>query len=50
VDVLGAAQLAEEVLEVVALGEAGELRRVVQPHVEQAADAGFFQGSEEGGG
>ena len=33
VDVLGAAELAEEVCQIIALGEAGELRRIVQANI-----------------
>lgn len=41
------AELAEEVGKIVALGEGGELRRVVAAYVEEAEDAGGFQGAEE---
>src|SRR5437879_1959016 len=45
--VLGGADLAQEVGQIVALGETGELRDVVQTYVDQARDAGVLQPSEE---
>lgn len=40
VHILGAADLPEEVAEVVTLCEPGELRGVVEPHVDKAIDPG----------
>src|SRR5262249_13214725 len=47
--VVGAAELAQEERQVFALGEGGELRGVVEAHVDEALDARAPQGSEEVG-
>ncbi len=47
VDVVGVADFLEEIFEVVAFGEAGELGDVVEADVEEAADAMLFQEREE---
>src|SRR5919202_6809003 len=46
-EILSAADLAQEEGKVVALGKPGQLRRVVQPHVDKAPDPGASQRSEE---
>lgn len=48
--VVDACNHTQEVGEVVALGEAGELVAVVQSHVDDLADGGVLQGVEEGPG
>lgn len=50
VHVIGATQFAQEVLQIFALGEAGQLRDVVQPDVNQALDSVATEDSEELGG
>src|SRR5437868_5713017 len=47
VQILGAADLAQEEGEVVTLGKPGQLRGVVEPHVDKAPDPGTSQRSEE---
>src|SRR5919201_3289236 len=47
VQILGAADLVQEEGKVVTLGKPGQLRRVVEPHVDKAADPGTSQRSEE---
>src|SRR5919199_2235930 len=47
VQILGAADLVQEEGKVVALGKPGQLRGVVEPHVDKAPDAGASQRSEE---
>ena len=43
VDVIEIADLAKKELQIVLLGEAGKLRNVVQPHVDQAQEAGLLE-------
>src|SRR5918911_4299080 len=50
VQILGAADLVQEEGKVVTLGKAGQLRRVVEAHVDKAPDPGASQRSEEVGG
>src|SRR5919199_4890862 len=50
VQILGAADLVQEEGKVLTLGKAGQLRRVVEPHVDKAPDPGASQRSEEVGG
>src|SRR5919202_2667160 len=47
VQILGAADLVQEEGKVVTLGKPGQLRRVVEPHVDKAPDAGASQRPEE---
>ena len=49
VDVLHAADLAEKVGQIVSLGKAGELRHVVEPHIDDPLGAGIAQEAKEAG-
>jgi hypothetical protein len=42
VSIFGAAYLAEKIFQIVPFAEAGELRNVIQAHIEQASDSSVF--------
>jgi putative ubiquitin-RnfH superfamily antitoxin RatB of RatAB toxin-antitoxin module len=46
-DIFGAANLAQEVLQIVFLSEAGKLRNVVKSHINQRTNLGILKESEK---